>query len=135
MGEKNVIKTVFLKLIKPKGSFLKDLLVYTEHICGHVLETPYFKTVVNSLLKHILVITLKCQKSTTSLPNQWVHISLTGAKKLAPYPTKFLCMSFLLSSFQSCRVLKLDAAGLNKGKPRELKNEADEEVAQTAVAT
>lgn len=53
---------------------------------------------------------------------------------VAPYPTKLLCMSFLLSSFQSCRVLKLDA-GLNKGKPRELKNEADEEVAQTAVAT
>lgn len=54
---------------------------------------------------------------------------------VAPYPTKLLCMSFLLPSFQSFRVLKLDAAGLNKGKPRELKNEADEEVAQTAVAT
>lgn len=38
-------------------------------------------------------------------------------------------------SFQSRRVLKLDTAGLNQGKPRELKNEADEEVAQTAVAT
>lgn len=54
-----------------------------EHICGRVLETPYFKTVVNSLLNHILVIALKCQKSTSSLPNQWVHISLTGVKKHA----------------------------------------------------
>lgn len=79
--------TAFLKLIKPKCSFLKDLLAYTEHTCGHVLETPYFKTVGNSLPNHILVITLKCQNSTTSLPNQWVHISLTGVKKLAHYCT------------------------------------------------